>query len=142
MSSKSRRSASMRAAISMKALPRWLTSITDARAPFHSSNSCWARFKTSSGIAAGPALKFHARDMVQVSCKKELPAEIQKQRDQRGKHDRRADQPPDFGMRRVVGFRCHDGRGWNGLLDRFRFALQAGRLDHEAMFAQHDLVIG
>src|SRR6185312_12416079 len=141
MSSSSRRSASIRAAISMKALPRWLTSITEARAPFHSSNSCWARFNTSSGIAAGPALKFHARDMVQGSCKVELPAKIQKQRDQRGKHEGRADQPPDFGMWCVVGFRFHDGRGRYGLFDRFRFALQAGRLDHEAVLAQHDLVI-
>src|SRR5450759_3118480 len=45
----------------MKALLRWLISITEARAPFHSSSSVCAGRNTSSGSAAGPALKLYAR---------------------------------------------------------------------------------
>src|SRR5579859_298729 len=58
-----RRSASDFCASAMKSLPRWLTSITEARALPHSSISAWARRSTASGSAAGPALKLYARLM-------------------------------------------------------------------------------
>ncbi len=55
--SSSRSSASARSAMPMKALPRWLISITDMPSPCQSSISSAAWRSTGSGSAAGPALK-------------------------------------------------------------------------------------
>src|SRR5581483_7049957 len=57
--SSSRRSASACAAIEMNSLPRWLISITDIPEPCQSSISAAACDSTSSGSAAGPALKLN-----------------------------------------------------------------------------------
>src|SRR6188472_157185 len=76
MASSARRSASAFARIDMKWLPRWLISITDMPLPSQSSNSACARCSTGSGMAAGPALKFHTRFVIYVPSARRVTRQL------------------------------------------------------------------
>src|SRR4051795_12203030 len=126
------------AASATKSLPRWLISITDARAPSHSRSSARAWLSTSSGSAAGPALKLyprltrastgmerhyaaaqHVRNMTRQQAIARLCAAEKNPDEAERDQSRGADEPPDRAAR--IGRHGHRVADFGFGVDRLRF---------------------